>query len=227
MAPLPPTTEHTLPLKEACVQAAREVIAEQGVESLSMRDVARKLAISHQAPYRHFASRDHLLAEIMRRCFVDFARHLDARPLTGQPEADLQAMGHAYLAYARQKPLEYRLMFGTPWPTPAQHPEIGQHALHAFNRLRENLRAMHGHQPERFAQADRQAMFIWSALHGLASISQANVMEHLALAPGVAPVLETDLLARIGLGLGLAEPAPPPDPTTAPRPLPRPRKPRS
>ncbi len=52
-------------LKEACIQAAREVIAEQGVESLSMRDVSRKLGVSHQAPYRHFPSRDHLLAEIM------------------------------------------------------------------------------------------------------------------------------------------------------------------
>ena len=53
-------------LREACVQAAREVIAERGVEGLSMRDVARRLGISHQAPYRHFESRDHLLAEIMR-----------------------------------------------------------------------------------------------------------------------------------------------------------------
>ncbi len=56
-----------LEVKEACVQAAREVIAEHGVEGLSMRDVSRRLAISHQAPYRHFPSRDHLLAEIMQR----------------------------------------------------------------------------------------------------------------------------------------------------------------
>jgi AcrR family transcriptional regulator len=66
---VPPKKNKTFDLKEACVQAAREVIAEQGVEGLSMRDVARKLGISHQAPYRHFESRDHLLAEIMRRCF--------------------------------------------------------------------------------------------------------------------------------------------------------------
>lgn len=230
---MPTPAEPSLSLKEACVQAAHEVIAEQGVESLSMRDVARKLAISHQAPYRHFDSRDHLLAEVMRRCFVDFAQHLDARPQTGEPGADLHSMGLAYLAYARHKPLQYRLMFGTPWPTPAQHPEIGQHALHAFNHLRENLRALHGQQPERFAQADRQAMFIWSALHGLASIRQADVMQHLHLAPGVEDALDADALARIGLGLGMPEPlldcapsapiAPPAPAAPAP---PRPRKPR-
>jgi AcrR family transcriptional regulator len=194
-----------LSLKEACVQAAREVIAEHGVESLSMRDVARKLNISHQAPYRHFESRDHLLAEIMRRCFADFAQHLDKRPLTGKPEADLQAMGHAYLNYARKKPLEYRLMFGTPWPEPAQHPALVQHAVHAFNLLRDSLRAMHGDRPEQHAQADRQAMFIWSTLHGMASITQANVMQHLSLASGVQHALPADLMARIGLGLSLPE----------------------
>lgn len=192
-----------LSLKEACVQAAREVIAERGVESLSMRDVARKLDISHQAPYRHFESRDHLLAEIMRRCFADFAQHLDERPRTGQPEQDLEAMGHAYLDYARLKPLEYRLMFGTPWPEPAQHPALVQHAVHAFNLLRDSLRATHGNDPAQHAQADRQAMFIWSTLHGMASITQANVMQHLELAPGVADALPADFMARIGLGLTL------------------------
>jgi len=53
--------QRPLDLKEACVRAAREVIAERGIEALSMRDVARKLGISHQAPYRHFEGRDHLL----------------------------------------------------------------------------------------------------------------------------------------------------------------------
>jgi AcrR family transcriptional regulator len=202
-------------LKEACVQAAREVIAEHGVENLSMRDVARKLDISHQAPYRHFASRDHLLAEIMRRCFADFAQHLDARPRSGEPEGGLECMGHAYLDYARRKPLEYRLMFGTPWPEPAQHPELVQHAVHAFNLLRDSLRAMHGHRPGRHAEADRQAMFVWATLHGMASITQANVMQHLKLAPGVERALHTDLLARIGLGLNLPEATPPAASATA------------
>ncbi len=190
-----------LPVKEACVQAAREVIAECGVEGLSMRDVARKLGISHQAPYRHFESRDHLLAEIMRRAFADFARHLDDRAGSGDAQADLGAMGQAYLDYAEQNPLEYRLMFGTPWPEPANHPDLVQHAVHAFNRLRENLRRMQGKRVDSLAQADRQAMFIWSALHGMASITQANVMQHLSLARGVEEDLRADLMARIGLGL--------------------------
>lgn len=166
-----------------------------------MRDVARMLGISHQAPYRHFDSRDHLLAEIIRRCFVDFAQHLDQRPRSGDPETDLGTMGRAYLDYAARKPLEYRLMFGTPWPEPADHPELVQHAVYAFNMLRDHLRGMQGGGVEGHVLADQQAMFIWSALHGMASITQSNVMRHLGLSAGVELNLERDLLGRIGQGL--------------------------
>lgn len=177
-------TINDLELKEACVQAARDVIAEQGVEGLSMRDVARRLDISHQAPYRHFPSRDHLLAEIMRRCFEDFANFLDVSA-KNYLDDELRGMGDAYMSYAAQKPLEYRLMFGTPWPEPAAHPELVKHAVHAFDVLRQNLLKKNGHQKNAKKQAELEAMFIWSALHGLATIEQSNVMQHLVLSKGV------------------------------------------
>lgn len=173
-----------LNLKEACIVAAREVIAEQGVEGLSMRDVARKLNISHQAPYRHFPNRDHLLAEIMRRCFVDFAEFLDVHS-KAESDGELRRMGEAYMDYASSKPLEYRLMFGTPWPDPAAHPELIQYASHAFDLLRQTLLKKLGKGTEAKKQAELQAMFIWSTLHGMATIEQSNVMQHLKLAKSV------------------------------------------
>ena len=173
-----------LELKEACIQAAREVIAEQGVEGLSMRDVARRLEISHQAPYRHFPSRDHLLVEIMRRCFEDFAQFIDEKSKS-RTDDELRGMGEAYLTYAALKPLEYRLMFGTPWPEPAAHPDLVKHAVHAFDVLRKNLLKKHGKKSHAKNQAELEAIFIWSALHGLASIEQSNVMQHLVLSKGV------------------------------------------
>jgi len=211
-------------LKEACVQAAREVIAEQGVEGLSMRDVARRLGISHQAPYRHFESRDHLLAEIMRRCFADFAAHLDARPGSGDScadsgadpgaddRADLAAMGEAYLAYANAKPLEYRLMFGTPWPEPALHAGLVSDAGHAFDILRNNLRRRHGTGPGMQARADLDALFIWSALHGMASITRSQAMACLQLSPGVAAGFKDYLMQKVGIALEVAVVPRPPGP---------------
>lgn len=177
------TKVEPLDLKEACILAARQVIAEHGIEQLSLREVARALGVSHQAPYRHYPSRDHLLAEVMRRCFESFARALDARAHGDDPAADLESLGRQYLGYAAANPLEYRLMFGTPWPEPAEHPDLVRDAVYAFDVLRGVLRRMYGDAAAVRAQVDLHAMFIWSTMHGFASITQGNVMSCLKLAP--------------------------------------------
>ena len=100
---------------DACLVAAQEGIAERGIESLSLRDVARKRGVAHQAPHRHYRSRDPLLAEVLRRCFQRFAAQLDARPRFDDPEQDLESLGTQYRKSAHQHPLEYRLMFSTTW----------------------------------------------------------------------------------------------------------------
>jgi AcrR family transcriptional regulator len=172
-------------LKEACVQAAHEFIAEKGIENLSMRDVARKLEVSHQAPYRHYPSKDHLLAAVIARCFRDFAGFLDARPNFESPEEDLAAMGQQYVTYATSHPLEYRLMFGTTWPDAAEDSELIHDSLHAFNVLRRVLERIHGTSKAAREKVDLDAMFIWSNMHGLVTIVQSNAMQHLQLAPKV------------------------------------------
>lgn len=172
-----------LELKEACVRAAHDFIAEHGVERLSLREVARRLGVSHQAPYKHYPSRDHLLAEVIRRCFRRFADYLDDRGSQADPREDLGALGRRYLAFAAAHPLEYRLMFGTPWPESAERSGLVEDARHALDVLRAVLRRIHGVDRSQRARVDLDAMFIWSQMHGLASIAQANVMDHLGLAP--------------------------------------------
>ena len=176
-----PTTD----LKEACVHAAHEFIAENGIENLSLRDVARKLGVSHQAPYRHYPSKDHLLAAVIARCFRDFAQFLDARTNHENPMEDLSAMGRQYITYATNHPLEYRLMFGTTWPEAAEDSELIRDGLHAFNVLRNVLQRIHGKSKGAKEKIDLDAMYIWSNMHGLVTIMHSNVVRHLQLAPKV------------------------------------------
>lgn len=168
-----------LPLKEACVRAAIDVIREDGLEKLSLRDVARRLNVSHQAPYKHFGSKDRLLVEVIRRCLRSFA---EALAVSGEgqdgPDEAMRSLGEAYLTYAVKFPLEYRLMFMTPWPADAKTAGLSQDARAAFDILTHRLSALKPYVSD--AERDRDAMFVWSSIHGLASILQSEAMQYLS-----------------------------------------------
>ncbi len=190
-------------LKEACLTEALTIIEQEGVERLSLREVARRLGVSHQAPYRHFPSRDHILAEIVARAFDGFARHLDQHATSGDPDADMQAMGEAYLDYAATRPLHYRLMFATPLPDPASHPEMTARAHHAFDLL---LTALRRKAEASGARVDPQAirldaLFVWSALHGLATLRSTSILATLDLDHTLSARGGEHMLARFGPAL--------------------------
>jgi AcrR family transcriptional regulator len=190
-------------LREACVTAAHLVIAEHGIEALSSRDVARRLGVSHQAPYKHYPSRDHLLAEVIRRCFQQFAQALNDRPRTPDPMGAMRGMCKAYLRYALSHPLEYRLMFGTPWPGAADHPDLLRDARLAFDVLREGLAQLHGIRVAN-ERVDRDAMFVWSTMHGLATILQCNAMQHLEMKGGTLEAAPAHVMQMIDTALSAA-----------------------
>jgi AcrR family transcriptional regulator len=195
MTPLP---RRHADLREACLTEALAIIDSAGIEQLSLREVARRLHVSHQAPYRHFPSRDHLLAEIVARAFEVFAQHLDAHPHGPDPDADLGNMGKAYLAFALSHPLQYRLMFGTPLPSGEDHPEMMRKAKHAFALLTDALQkaaVKHGkHWTEEGILLD--ALYIWSGLHGLAGILASSATATLGLPQSVIDASVGHLLHR-------------------------------
>ena len=197
-------------LREACLHEAVAIIAEQGLANLSLRDVARRLGVSHQAPYKHFPSRDHILAEIVGRSSADFARYLDRRTQGTDPYDDLGKLGDLYLAYAAKHPLRYQLMFGTPLPDGREHPEMLRQAQHAFASLRTAIARLPDRQRSD-ADVDLDALFAWSAVHGLASILKTQAGEQIGFA---APTLKNagrHVLRRIGDALGGRRPGGPKD----------------
>ena len=65
-------------LREQVLAASLELIEEQGVAALSLREVARRAGVSHQAPYHHFGSKDALVAELVARGFTGLSEMLEA-----------------------------------------------------------------------------------------------------------------------------------------------------
>jgi AcrR family transcriptional regulator len=190
-----------LELRDACIVAAQQVIAERGIENLSLREVSRKLGVSHQAPYKHYPSRAHLLAEVMRRCFQRFAAHLDARRHFDAPQDDLASLGRQYLAYAQQHPLEYRLMFSTTWPESAGSLELVRDATRAFDILRGVLRRLHGESAAMRETVELDALYIWSTMHGLAGVMNGHCIDGLGLDARVLKRAVQHAMDRMGVGL--------------------------
>jgi AcrR family transcriptional regulator len=191
-------------LREACVREALEIIAKGGIDSLSLRDVARRLGVSHQAPYKHFPSRDHILAEVVGRAYASFAAHIEKRPRSEDPYEDLGNLGRSYMEYARKHPLHYQLMFGTPLPDPKEHPDMLDKAEHALNCLREAIAKLPGRAPG--ADAGLDALYVWSTVHGLASILQKRSTHQLGIGKATIADVTGHTLSRIGAALGRPDP---------------------
>lgn len=191
-------------LREACVHEALAIIRDVGIESLSLREVARRLGVSHQAPYRHYPSRDHLLAEIVDRCFRSFDAYLARSGTSDDPVADFERMGRLYLEYADRFPLEYRLMFGAKLPDVNKHPEMLEKGCGAFDQLRGCLARILG-QPVEAPVVTLEAMFVWSTIHGLATILHTDAMAGLGIDGALQRAVTDHVLSRIDRAIGLPE----------------------
>src|SRR5471030_2129826 len=100
-------------LKEALIQAARELIAEKGPAGFTFADAARSAGVSPAAPYRHFHDREELLADVARRGFKQFSEALAKASGEGKPDvmSAFDRLGKTYLNYAKREPAYYSAMF--------------------------------------------------------------------------------------------------------------------
>src|SRR5205814_2543102 len=93
-------------LRQKVLRASLALIEEGGLDGLSMREVARKSGVSHQAPYHYFGDREAILAAIAGEGFSKLGESfLRAVARAGpEPAKALEAIGRAYLAFALRHP---------------------------------------------------------------------------------------------------------------------------
>lgn len=99
-------------LRRALLDEASTVLEESGPDAISMRDLARRLGVSHAAPGHHFEGRSALLAELAADGYRLLAEDLEAA-MSGGPETWASKTGRAYVRFALSHPQRYRLMFTT------------------------------------------------------------------------------------------------------------------
>ncbi len=184
-------------LRAALLETAERALAEGGVQALSLRDLARRTGVSHAAPRRHFPDKQALLDALARDGFERLGEAMQAARDAAPPgfQAQLTAVAGAYVRFASEHAALLELMYA------------GKHRPDATDELRETaVRAFAG-PLGLVAEAQTAgevvpgdpahvATVAWAALHGLAAMANAGMLEDAAFDDVVPATVE-----RLVLGL--------------------------
>lgn len=153
------------------------MLAEGGGWQFTLREVARRAGVSHAAPYKHFPDKAALLAEIALVGFDRLRAALRAaRPRSGGDLAvEFTAIAEAYLAFGRDNPALYRLMFGGRSRAPPTCTAI--RALGAFEAVIDLIERGQASGLFRARPFRGQAAACWAQLHGLTMLLPEKVGE--------------------------------------------------
>lgn len=187
-------------LRRALIQAALQIIEQEGAAALTLRAVARRAGVSHTAPYRHYQDKTEMLAVVAEDGFralkqkIERAFHREK----GDPLKKFRAVGIAYVRFARKNKAHYRVMFGPELTDRSVHAGLEAASDAAFQILIDSIKAC---QDEGLAipmPTRDLALFAWSTIHGIIGLFDNK---KIALTRGeteVEHILETlgDLIER-------------------------------
>jgi AcrR family transcriptional regulator len=157
-------------LREQLIFCAYDWISTNGIESISLRKIAKIAKVSQTAPYRHFDSKEHMLAEVATLGFGKFSSEMSKNKTTDNTADDLVKCGVTYIEFGLANEHIIDLMFNYPMKK-TDFPELLAAADKAFGMLLERLHYMH-HGNTDSLQLNGISMHAY--VHGLLAIIRIN-----------------------------------------------------
>lgn len=166
--------------REAMVVEATALIAERGVEALSLREVARRVGVSHAAPAHHFGDKAGLLTAVATVGFNHFTEYMAQAVLTARskPVDILLAMGEAYSQFAAQQAGYFDVMFH-PSLIRDDDPDYLVASDAAFDALRLTIESCQHNGWHPLDDTLALTTAAWSLAHGIAVLRrQGSLQRH-------------------------------------------------
>ena len=161
-------------LRETLLRGAVRVIAEVGPAAFTLREVARRARVSHNAPYRHFRDKDALLSAVAAQGFRELTRAMRrAAERETDPLDQLKQSGLAYVEFALRRPEHFTVMFDAPVRT-SKDPEHAEASEEAFNTLVTYIRNCQERGQLPSGNILERALYSWSLVHGIAKLATAG-----------------------------------------------------
>ncbi|GAA1979006.1 TetR/AcrR family transcriptional regulator [Amycolatopsis minnesotensis] len=172
-------------LRGRLLDAAAQLLDADGADAVTIRETARRCAVSHGAPRRYFPSRTALLGYLANRVAADLTADLDAT------DGSARALALAYVAFAARRPHAFDLLTRHDL-VHASGAGLRSATLPLVERWRDAWRARHS------AGTDADAIARLAAVHGVASLVSHRANEVI----GIDPDDFVDLALRTGGGHG-------------------------
>jgi AcrR family transcriptional regulator len=158
-------------LRRALIDAGLGLIEQEGAAALSLREAARRAGVSTAAPYRHFRSREALLAAIAEEGFRLLGEELRrAIAAHDDPARRLGEAGVAYVLFAAEHPSRYKVMFSPELADRAAHPSLGAAADDTSRLLFGAVRDYQDSRQISSQEARELGLSAWASVHGLGSL---------------------------------------------------------
>jgi AcrR family transcriptional regulator len=198
-----PKRYHHGDLPRALLDAALHIVETQGTEALTLRAAARLAGVSQAAPYRHFASKEAILAAVAEDGFRSLMAAMQASvdASTEGPLGRLRAVGLGYVTFATSHPSHFRVMFGRERVDRSAFPALAQVAGDTLglvvNVISDCQRAGLVRSEEPAADL---ALTAWSCVHGLSALLVNGVLDKPAAE--IAEMVTRDLFLGLGVRHG-------------------------
>ncbi|MFF4545954.1 TetR/AcrR family transcriptional regulator [Streptomyces sp. NPDC001435] len=181
-------------LRTRLVDVGVALVAAEGAQALTLREIARRAGVSHGAPRRYFPTHLELLSAIARRGFDALADRAGAvlGDRAAPPRAQLTALADVYLRFALDNPGMYELMFRHDL-LESGHLGLRETSLPLFGLLTDLVGRV---RPD--ANASLVAGALWANLHGIAQLWSWGSLQLVTGARDFAPLLRSALDAHLG-----------------------------
>ncbi len=178
-------------LREGALAVGAALLAEVGVAKFSLREVARRLAVTPTALYHHFPDKEDLLCALARDGLDQFQIMLKAGAAAADP---LIAMGTGYIRFFLERPHYMDLLFR---PVTRFDERVREIWGNTFGLVEKALQARGMDSTE----SPYFAIWLWSGVHGLAGMLRDCILGNpAACGPNAPPVFllnPDELLERV------------------------------
>lgn len=174
-APILPSDrpERSVETERAILFAARDLLAEGGLESLSMRTVAERVGLSATAIYHHFEGKDQLVRRVVESSYLRFGEYLqEAVESEAKGSLDrLLALGEGYVRFAFENQEYFRILYNIQARSPRQIDELPGGG--GYHLLRQCVIDSMETGELQSANPDLVAHYLWTCVHGLVTLTLA------------------------------------------------------